>query len=172
MFLITCVTDFKKLCESCSEQGCCTNSATPLIFPSDLEKLKRIGKATDQFLKKKDVGKYSIDIIKKKENSNMCIFWDEDAKNCSIYSERPFDCKAYPFDILKVEGEYHWIVYSCNPSSDWEWSESYLKMLEEEPGFDEIIKNIEIFEQHTKMILPTESQKTPFVILRKVTQQN
>jgi len=169
---MTHMNDFKKLCESCSEQGCCTNSATPLIFPSDLEKLKRIGKATDQFLKKKDVGKYSIDIIKKKENSNMCIFWDEDAKNCSIYSERPFDCRAYPFDILKVDGEYHWIVYSCNPSSDWKWSESYLKMLEEDPGFDEIIKNIEIFEQHTKMILPTESQKTQFVILRKVTQQN
>ena len=164
------MSDFKKLCESCSEQSCCTNSAVPLVFTSDLKKLKKIGKATDQFLKKKKIGKYSIDTIKKKVNSDMCVFWNENTKNCSIYSERPFDCKAYPFDILKIDGQYHWIVYSCNPSSNWKWSEFYLNMLEKDLGFNEIMAKIEIFEEHTKMILPSESKKTPYIILRKVNQ--
>jgi len=112
------MADFAKLCSSCKTQGCCTNSAVPLVFSADFEDLKSINKATDEFLHDRNVNGSIIKAVNKKKNSNNCIFWDEENKNCAIYEHRPFDCRAYPFDILKIDGKYHWIVYSCNPQSD------------------------------------------------------
>jgi len=162
------MSSFEKLCGSCKHQGCCTNSAVPLVFSHDLEDLKAIGKDNDEFLKEVDVYGRKIKAIRKKQNSNTCVFWDEVKKICSIYQNRPFDCRAYPFDIHFVDGKYHWIVYSCNPESNWEWSESYLQTLENDKQFVEIMEQIEIFAGHTKMVLPQESEKTPFTILREV----
>lgn len=162
------MASFEKLCISCKHQGCCTNSAVPLVFSHDFEDLKAIGKHSDEFLKEVNVYGKKVKAIRKKENSNICMFWDEAKKMCSIYKNRPFDCRAYPFDIHLVDGKYHWIVYSCNPQSGWEWSEDYLKMLENDKQFEEVMEQIEIFAGHTRMILPQESDKTPFTILREV----
>lgn len=158
----------EKLCESCKNQGCCTNSAVPLVFLKDFEDLESIGKSSERFLKEITVNSKRIKAIKKKKNSNICTFWNETSNTCSIYQNRPFDCRAYPFDICLIDGKYHWIVYSCNPESNWEWGESYLQMLENDKGFEEIMKNIEIFAGHTDMILPSESKKTSYTILREV----
>lgn len=162
------MASFEKLCISCKHQGCCTNSAVPLVFSHDFEDLKAIGKHSDEFLKEVNVYGKKVKAIRKKENSNICMFWDEAKKMCSIYKNRPFDCRAYPFDIHLVDGKYHWIVYSCNPQSGWGWSEDYLEMLENDKQFEEVMEQIEIFAGHTRMILPQESDKTPFTILREV----
>ena len=159
---------FEKLCDNCSHQNCCTNSQEPLVFGQDFEDLKKIHKANENFLKQITIKGIKVNAIKRKENSKNCIFWDELGKKCSIYSERPFDCRAYPFDILLVDGKYHWIVYTCNPDSGWEGEESFLNMLENDRAFQDIIKNIEIFAANTERILPEESEKTPYKILREV----
>lgn len=160
--------DFSSLCNSCKEQGCCTDSAVPLVFSNDFTNLKKIDRANSRFLDEKTVNGKKIKFIKKQNNSNRCVFWNSDSCRCSIYENRPFDCRAYPFDILEVDGKYHWIVYSCNPDSDWKWTEEYLTALENDPGFSEIRNNLDIFEGHTKMILPSESPKTSYVILREI----
>jgi hypothetical protein len=162
------LASFRDLCDSCNHQGCCTNSAVPLVFSNDYENLKLIGKANKKFVKEIDINGKKIKAIKKKKNSHICIFWDETKNNCSIYENRPFDCKAYPFDIYYMDGKYRWIVYSCNPDSKWEWSEEFLQMLENDKGFPAIIQDMDIFARHTKMVLPKESKKTPFVVLREV----
>jgi Fe-S-cluster containining protein len=162
------MTDFTNLCSSCKTQGCCTNSAVPLVFDSDLADLKSINKDTDEFLHDRNVNGLIIKAINKKPNSDVCVFWDEDNKRCSIYKQRPFDCRAYPFDILKSNEKFHWIVYSCNPESNWQWTEDYLQMLEKDKAFPEVMKKIEIFSGNTSLILPDESKKTPYVILREV----
>jgi Fe-S-cluster containining protein len=162
------MADFAKLCSSCKTQGCCTNSAVPLVFSADFEDLKSINKATDEFLHDRNVNGSIIKAVNKKKNSNNCIFWDEENKNCAIYEHRPFDCRAYPFDILKIDGKYHWIVYSCNPQSDWGWTELHLQMLEGDKAFGEVMEKIEIFSGNTGLVLPEESKKTPYVVLRQV----
>jgi len=162
------MVSFNTLCDSCKHCGCCTNSAVPLVFSHDFEDLKSIGKASNEFLKEITVFGKKIRAIKKKNDSNSCIFWDEQKRACSIYDKRPFDCRAYPFDIHLVNGKYCWIVYSCNPESNWTWSEEYLQFLENDKQFNEIMEEIEVFAGHTKMILPQESQKTSFTILREV----
>lgn len=159
---------FHRLCDDCRNQGCCTNSAVPLVFSQDFADLKSIGKNNDKFLMEFEVSGKPIRAIRKKNNSDICVFWDEDKKICSIYQNRPFDCRAYPFDICMVGGKYHWIVYSCNMESDWQWTEEYLSMLENDKQFVEIMEKIDIFAGHTEMVLPQESKKTPYVVLRKV----
>ncbi len=160
------MADFSNLCSSCKTQGCCTNSAVPLVFSSDLADLKSINKATDEFLHDRNVNGSIIKAINKKANSDVCVFWNEN--KCSIYQHRPFDCRAYPFDILKINGKYHWIVYSCNPESDWMWAEDHLQTLEKDKAFSEVMEKIEIFSGNTGLILPVESKKTPYTILRQV----
>lgn len=160
---------YEKLCNSCKHQSCCTNSVVPLVFSYDFEKLKSIGKSGSAFVKEIKVGGRSVNSIKKKENSNICVFWDEDKKGCSIYQDRPLDCKVYPFDIYLVDGKYHWILYSCNPDSNWEWTEEHLQSLEEDEQFNELMENIELYNDYSKVLmLVSKSQNIPFKVLREV----
>ena len=159
---------FTKLCGSCQHQGCCTNSSVPLVFSEDFRSLASIGKSGKEYLQEVTIHNKKVPAVKKKNNSNVCVFWDESKKMCSVYENRPFDCRAYPFDIMFIEGKYHWIVYSCNPDSDWKWSEEYLEALEKDMESNNIFKDMETFAHNTELILPQESQKTPFTVLREV----
>lgn len=159
---------FDKLCGKCDHKNCCTNSAVPLVFLKDLEKIKKKDLDYVKHLKTVKINDVDVYAVKKKPNSTECVYWDNDLAGCTIYESRPIDCRLYPFDILHIENEYHWIVYSCNVKSDWKWSEDYLKILECDDGFDDLMKNIGFFSEHTMMVLPTESEKTPYIVLRKV----
>jgi Fe-S-cluster containining protein len=159
---------FTKLCGSCQHQGCCTNSSVPLVFSEDLRALTSIGKSGKEFLQEVTIKNKNVLAVKKKNNSNVCVFWNETGKMCSVYENRPFDCRAYPFDIKFIDGKYHWIVYSCNLDSDWKWSEDYLQVLEKDMESNNIFKDMKTFANNTELILPQESQKTPFTVLRKV----
>ena len=163
---------FETLCGNCDHKNCCTDSAVPLVFSNDLERIKNKDLEYDKHLKTININNKEVYAVKKKEHSNQCIFWDGNIGGCQIYDSRPIDCRLYPFDILYVNDSYHWIVYSCNKNSDWVWSEEYLQILENDDGFNDLMKNITIFSEHTKMILPNESQKTPYVVLRKVRWNN
>ena len=158
--------DFIPLCGNCKSQGCCTDSAVPLVFDSDFAELQLIDKTSSKFLHDRNVNGNIIKAINKKKNSTECVFWIDN--KCSIYNQRPFDCRAYPFDIIKIGSEYHWIVYSCNPNSNWAWSEEYLQALENDRAFPEVMQKVDIFSGNTSIILPKESEKTPYVVLRKV----
>ncbi|MGI0027317.1 MAG: YkgJ family cysteine cluster protein [Nitrosopumilaceae archaeon] len=162
------MTSFAKLCGSCKHQGCCTNSSTPLVFSNDFNALKSIGKSGTEYLQEVTIKGKKVSALKKKNNSNICVFWDEDKKMCSVYEKRPFDCRAYPFDIYLIDGKYHWIVYSCNPESNWQWSEDYLQELEKDMELNGVFNDIETFANNTELILPQELQKTSFTILREV----
>jgi|CXWL01.1.fsa_nt_gi Fe-S-cluster containining protein len=159
---------FGHLCDSCTHQNCCTDSAVPLVFPKEFEKIKTIDPEYLQHVKTIEINKKNIITIKKKKNSTRCIYLNDETNRCMIYESRPMDCKIYPFDILFLHNAYHWIVYSCNADSNWNWSEGFLETLENDEGFDELMKNIDIFSEHTNMILEKESKKTPYVVLRKV----
>lgn len=159
---------FETLCGKCDHKNCCTNSAVPLVFGNDLEKIKKNNPQYMQYLKTIEISGQDVFAIKKKEGLSECVFWDGNADGCKIYESRPIDCRLYPFDILLVENSYRWIVYSCNKNSDWTWSETYLQALEMDEGFDDLMSNIDLFTEHTNMVLPTELEKTPYEVLRKV----
>ena len=159
---------FENLCGNCDHKNCCTNSAVPLVFSKDLNKIKKNYSHLDNYLKTVMINGENVNAIKKKNNSSECIFWDSSSNGCSIYDSRPMDCRLYPFDLILIDDSYHWIVYSCNEKSDWTWTESHLTSLENDEGFDDLMNNLDLFSEHTNMILPVESDKTPYTILRKV----
>jgi len=157
-----------ELCESCDHQACCTSFASPVVFSEDIRKLKRIGKASENYLDYTMIKGRTVKIIKKKKNSTHCIFWDEKKEQCSIYQSRPFDCQMFPFDIVAVGDKYHWVVYSCNPESNWQWSEKHLQKLEDDKSFSEIMENIDAFSDLTQIKTLKENQKIPMIVLREV----
>ena len=159
---------FKTLCESCQHHGCCTSFAAPLLFPTDVDRLKDIGKAVKEHITETTIQGKKVKTLKKKENSNQCVFWDESQKKCSVYKNRPFDCIIYPFDIFKIDEKYHWIVYSCNPQSNWEWSETYLQMFENNPQFHEILENISVFSNLDEINRLRKLDDMSYVVLRQV----
>lgn len=163
---------FETLCGNCDHKNCCTNSAVPLVFAKDLEKIKKKFPQYTEYLKTVEISGGDVFAIKKKDNLSECVFWDESVGGCTIYESRPMDCRLYPFDILLVENSYHWIVYSCNENSDWTWSEKYLQTLEDDEGFDDLMNNIDLFSEHTVMVLPSEQEKTSYKVLRKVYWKN
>ncbi|MDH3677747.1 MAG: YkgJ family cysteine cluster protein [Nitrosopumilus sp.] len=163
---------FETLCGNCNHKNCCTDSAVPLLFQYDLKKIRENFPTRMNYIKIIKVKDKLVSALGKKKNSTQCVFWDDKIKGCDIYESRPLDCKLYPFDILEIDDSYHWIVYSCNKDSDWHWSEKYLDSFEKEIGFEDFMKNIDVFSDHTKMVLPDESKKTPYVILRKVNRSN
>ena len=163
---------FKTLCQSCSHSGCCTSFASPLLFPTDINKLKAIEKDDEKYMADNIIQGKRVKTLKKKENSTECVFWDNIQKKCSIYKNRPFDCMIYPFDIFKINGKYHWIVYSCNPQSNWEWNETYLQMFESSTQFREILENIDVFSNLDEIDRLKKLERTPYVVLRQVDFSN
>jgi drug/metabolite transporter (DMT)-like permease/Fe-S-cluster containining protein len=161
-------TSFKALCNSCTHQSCCTSFASPLLFPTDIERLKLIGKDGDQYVRDVIIEGKKAKIIRKKPNTPLCVFWDKKNMKCSIYNDRPFDCFMYPFDIFRIGEKYYWVVYSCNPASTWKWTEDYLKMLENNPQFIEVAKNIDIFSNLREINHLNILDKLPYTVIREV----
>ena len=164
-------SNFSKLCNNCTHQSCCTNFARPVVFSHDLVDLSSIEKDRPQFIQEIKINGKKVNIIKKKDSSNECVFWDSNNKRCSIYEKRPFDCRAYPFDIRFINGKYRWIVYLCNLDSDWTWSEKYLEVLENDKQFREVIEKIDVFTDPLINALD-KSQRIPFTVLREVNIKN
>jgi Fe-S-cluster containining protein len=55
-----------------------------------------------------------------KAYKGKCYFYD--SGRCSIYEDRPLDCRLFPFDIVQAEdGNFYWIVYNefCPESFDY-----------------------------------------------------
>jgi hypothetical protein len=73
----------------------------------------------------------------------------------------------YPFDIFKIDGKYFWIVYTCNPHSNWKWSESYLQMFENSKEFVDILDNIETY-SHIDFELRKKIDMIDYCVIREV----
>ena len=62
-----------------------------LLFPNDLEKLLTTGKSEEECIQHIEINGKKFKALKKKRNSNVCIFWDEEKEKCSVYNKRPFE---------------------------------------------------------------------------------
>lgn len=152
-----------ELCDKCSHTSCCNNFVTPFLTSTEKEKISKIGhyNFSDDF----STHGMNVHSLKKKPGTDECVFWSKDA-GCGIYQNRPFDCMLFPFDIYKIDGEYTWVVYSCNPKSDWVWSEKILVSLEEEIISEDVIKHLDAYSDVSR--LDASDKSFDLVELRKV----
>ena len=77
-------------CKGCTNSCCGKNPhLTPILLPSEEEKFREHSTEI-----KTPFG--TIRALAKKRN-NYCIFLNEKTMECTNYSERPLECKLYPF---------------------------------------------------------------------------
>ena len=82
--------DLWKECLSCKNK-CCNLDITFPLFLTPEEKKKFIGI----------------------NNHPACIFFNKN-KLCDVHNIRPFDCRFFPFDIIKINGIFTWIIWKLN----------------------------------------------------------
>ena len=133
------------------------------MFAEDLTILEKNGKAGPEFLEDVTVVGTKLKQIRKKP-TGQCIFWNG---KCEIYDHRPFDCRIFPFDIDYIDGEFYWIVYSCNKDSDWTWAEEHLRQLEQDPMWKNRKEYLMIFNEAPY----SYPEEMPYTVIRKVNFQ-
>ncbi len=45
--------------------------------------------------------------------NGYCVFFDPVVRSCTIYPDRPFDCRLYPFDFYTAFGRLQWLLWDC-----------------------------------------------------------
>ena len=153
------------LCDKCETISCCKDFVTPLVTPEELNIiLKKTG--FRNFSIPHQINGLSINSLKTKPSTQECVFLDENQR-CSIYEYRPFDCKIFPFDIYKINGEFTWVIYTCNKDANWKWTDEILQKFEKELLIPEFIKYLDAFSDINRMKDPN-AVSYEHKILRKV----
>ncbi|MBD5470750.1 MAG: YkgJ family cysteine cluster protein [Lachnospiraceae bacterium] len=99
-------------CNSCiGKFDCCCNCNKidmPIILPSEAQEIETISrKSINDFAIKLTSNLYQMRRFDNQEK-NGCIFFVNN--QCSIYNNRPIDCRLFPFDFKEINGEY-WLIY-------------------------------------------------------------
>lgn len=97
-------------CRRCRE--CCRFRANrqdfaPIFTAEELDAIRQVTDSMPAFVPFKDSGNiFQIQLAKAKIEDPVypyvCPFLDEDKYECTIYDVRPFDCRIWPFIILKL----------------------------------------------------------------------
>lgn len=132
------------------------------VTPRDLERIIAAGFDPNAVTEGKIFGGREIRVLKK--NSNGCIFLDEN-KRCSLYEGRPNDCFLFPFDILKIQGKYQWIIYDCRDEKQVSTSDMMVDFLEGTEEFKNLSKYIDEFSTYYD---PSIMGKFRYRVIREV----
>lgn len=77
-------------CVACKDKCCNWDLAFPLfVTPEEKKKLVKIN------------------------TCHPCSFFNKE-QLCDVHKDRPFDCRFFPFDILKLDGKFYWIIWKVN----------------------------------------------------------
>lgn len=89
--------------------NCCTGfSGTVRVCDNEIVRLSnRLGLAEEEFRKNytRGVGRGVVSLIEKKNTD--CIFYDEE-KKCTVYADRPRQCRTWPFWRSNVHSPERW----------------------------------------------------------------
>lgn len=97
-------------CTHCKKGASCCSSFnlidSPLLNGDEINNIKKVSKIDDFYIQRDN------DVFNLKTNDNHCIFFINN--HCTIYDERPNDCKLYPFDIMEMDNKYYLILYKLD----------------------------------------------------------
>lgn len=93
-------------CSKCEyKPNCCSDFGkidAPVISTQEKNKLEEIS-SIDNFCSSCGKGIYNLNL-----NGDNCVFYNE---GCTIYDNRPLDCRLFPFDLKKIDGKYYLVLY-------------------------------------------------------------
>ena len=93
-------------CTRCGR--CCRGAGNVWVSEPEIAALaSRLGQDAEAFREgfTRRAGKRGV-ILRQKRNLD-CIFWD-DAQGCTVYSDRPRQCRTYPFWSAFLQSEEDW----------------------------------------------------------------
>lgn len=76
---------------------------------------------------------------------------------CGLYSDRPLDCRLFPLDIIEVDDEYWWCIFTICPKHE----DIKKKLIPLIPKLENSI-TAEMFEQYKKQISITKKIYLPY----------
>lgn len=101
-------------CVKVNRKCCCANEDVdmPILLPFEVDNIcKAKGILATDFC---EGGTQNIHQMKRKKIDGTdlqgCYFYNGD--KCTIYEQRPIDCRLFPFDIAFIDGEYQLIHYN------------------------------------------------------------
>lgn len=100
-------------CEGCvGSFHCCCNDGKvdmPILLPSEVEKiLTETGRNPEYFCENPEGNLFRMKRTEGSKGEGSCVFFINN--HCSIYENRPIDCRLFPFDFKEIDGEY-WLGY-------------------------------------------------------------
>lgn len=101
-------------CVKRNRKCCCANEDVdmPILLPFEIENISKAHKISPQeFCENRS---QNLAQMKRRQisgtNLNGCYFYN--GEKCTIYNERPIDCRLFPFDVAFIDGEYKLIYYT------------------------------------------------------------
>jgi Fe-S-cluster containining protein len=91
-------------CEGCTK---CCEKGIAYVLPEEKEHLELLGVPLIEI--------DGIYFIKRKKDGS-CSMLDKENRQCSIYSDRPMCCRAFPLDVFSRRGRLEWGIYTYCPT--------------------------------------------------------
>ena len=82
---------------------------------------------------------------------------------CTLYNDRPLDCRLFPLDIIEVNGEYWWCIFTTCPKHD----SIKKKLIPLIPKLENCMTS-KIFEQYKKQISITKKIYLPYKLKKYI----
>lgn len=101
-------------CTNHNRKCCCANEDVdmPILLPFEVDNIvKKTKRVQQEFC---ESGSQNLYQMNRRDIAGTslkgCFFYD--GQRCTIYDDRPIDCRLFPFDITFLDGEYKLIYYT------------------------------------------------------------
>jgi len=118
------------------------------------------------FASKEELAKLKTTKINTKSDGS-CIFLDS-SSICSVYKDRPFECRIFPFDIQEVGGRFFWVIWYTCPATPRLDNKKMLDSFEKEFTKNWTNDYIKEYVKYHKLNQPKKYSKDKFKIIREV----
>ena len=130
-------------CVACTGHICCTNQAgnqlIPWILPEEVGTIRSVVGGSCDFFEPPESGEVFGRL--KRDASGDCLFLTPNG--CSLGDAKPYDCKMFPYDVVRTKVGYYLIRYThlCPRSEKWDSDLSSVTELALRCGRDYALKH-------------------------------
>ncbi len=98
-------------------------------------------------------------------SKNPCVFFNN-CELCEIYDSRPFDCRFFPFDLMKIDKKLFWIIWNIDCLITKDRRDDFEKYLTEHE--EKLVPNfVEHLEKYADFRVEELKKKYRYEILRE-----
>ena len=100
------------------------------------------------------------------KSDGLCAFLTDD--KCVNYSNRPFECRIFPFDIQEISDNLMWVLWNVCPAKEFLNYEEVMSYFEKSLNSKQSIDYVKSYVEYHKLNQPAKYDNIDFDVLRKV----